>query len=118
MAVYNKKHFICSVDNCLNKHYALGLCDRHWDRLQVKKKQDNSLWEGISKFSINDELMRSLNKLAVREKEIILLRFRGKKSLREVSVKLGTSPERIRQIEAKALKKMRGFILDERKEEL
>lgn len=29
---FNRKHFVCTLDYCEEKHYAKGLCRRHWDQ--------------------------------------------------------------------------------------
>jgi DNA-binding CsgD family transcriptional regulator len=47
------------------------------------------------------------NTLTEREKDVLYQRYRDKKTLREVGESFGRSPERTRQIEAKAFRKLR-----------
>lgn len=62
------------------------------------------------------ELMRFLAVLTSRERHIIEQRYWGDKTLEEVGLSLGIQKERVRQIEAKALMKLR-FALREMKKE-
>lgn len=102
-------NYICSMDNCFNNHYALGLCRYHWNKLKIKEKQNN-LWEGINEVDMNIIFDIALNKLSEREKKIITLRFFYQKTLQEIGDLFKVSRDRIRQIEYEALKKMRRMI--------
>ena len=63
------------------------------------------------KTELKDELREVLNTLTVREKEVLELRFGlfdgSSHTLEEVGKKFKVTRERIRQIEAKALRKLR-----------
>ena len=52
-------------------------------------------------------LMRLLDSLTEREKNVLLLRFKDRKTLLAVGELLGVSKERVRQIEVRALRKLR-----------
>ena len=58
-----------------------------------------------------EAIERTLNQLTLREKKVLELRFglgeEAETTLKEVGIKLGVRAERIRQIEAKALRKLR-----------
>ena len=55
----------------------------------------------------NLELAMCMSRLTDREKAVIRMRFREQMTLREAGAGIGTSPERTRQIEQKALRKLR-----------
>lgn len=103
------KNYICSVDECLEKHYALGLCHKHWNRKNLKDKQDNSMWSGKSGIEVREELDNALQILTIREREILDMRMEGN-TLSFTAEKLSLSRERIRQVEEGAIKKMRRYI--------
>lgn len=67
--------------------------------------------EAASRSLLKTEIDKALDLLTPREKRVLVLRFGledGKsRTLEEVGVKFGVTRERIRQIEAKALKKLR-----------
>lgn len=115
MRTYNRKHYICEMDGCLEKHYALGLCHRHWNFLKFKEKQDNSLWAGIEKVDMQDEVSNALAILDEREAAVFYSRLAGN-TLGVTGEKLGISRERVRQIEEFSLLKMRKWILIKREE--
>ncbi|MDR3304056.1 MAG: RNA polymerase sigma factor RpoD/SigA [Treponema sp.] len=66
--------------------------------------------EFFKQFS-RDDTLRILNRLQLNEKRVLIYRYQlngGKKyTLRKIGDKLGLSPETVRQLEIKALKKMR-----------
>lgn len=66
--------------------------------------------EAASKVCIQEEVQTLLGTLPKREKEVLILRFglngEDELTLEEVGTKLGVTRERVRQIEAKALKKI------------
>ena len=55
------------------------------------------------------ELVMCISRLNEREKRVLRLRFYQQKTLREVGQEIGTQPERARQIEAKAIRKLRHY---------
>ena len=65
----------------------------------------------LSEKSIHDIVMDSLSILKEKEREIIIYRFGldggGSRTLEQIGIKYGVTRERIRQIEAKALKKLK-----------
>lgn len=67
--------------------------------------------ETAIKMDRHDHIMEALNRLTEREREVLILRFGLKdgrsRTLEEVGVEFGVTRERIRQIEAKALRKLR-----------
>lgn len=52
-------------------------------------------------------LRNAMSSLQDRERLVLERRFLGDKTLREIGIELGVSPERVRQIESKALRKLR-----------
>ena len=79
---------------------ALGLCSQEVDPEQV-----------AIQASLQESLHEAMQGLKEREKLVLRLRFglegEESRSLREVGVSLGVTPERIRQMEARALRKLR-----------
>lgn len=67
--------------------------------------------EEIDETTINKELFEQLNTLTPREKEILEMRFglggEGDSTLEDCAKKFGVNRERIRQLEARALRKLR-----------
>jgi len=74
---------------------------------KYKKQQEQA------KEKNRKEIMKNLKKLTPREQKILIMRFGLKdgmiRTLEEIGKKFGVSRERIRQIEAKALEKIRKF---------
>ena len=70
----------------------------------------------IAKKQIKDKITQALTYLTPREERILRMRFgvgmNTDHTLREVSSKLFVNPERIRQIEAKALRKLSYYCKD------
>lgn len=68
----------------------------------------------IEKFYKHDEILKLLSNLSEREKNILDLRFGvndgASKTLAEVAKRCSVSKERVRQIEARALKKLRKLV--------
>jgi RNA polymerase sigma factor (sigma-70 family) len=79
---------------------ALGLCSQEVDPEQIAIRE-----------SLQGAMQGAMQRLSEREKLVLNLRFglAGEESLslREVGVSLGVTPERIRQMEARALRKLR-----------
>lgn len=94
-----------SLDARVNEEDDVSIAD------MVADEDAANALDAVEKTSMTDILKRVLDTLDEREKEVILMRygFGGKqpKTLEVVGEELGLSKERIRQIEAKALKKLR-----------
>lgn len=78
--------------------------------------------QDIEKFFKHQEVLDLLGNLSQREKEVLDLKFGiddgEPKTLAEVAKILGISRERVRQIEERALKKLRKFVAEQAKEEV
>jgi RNA polymerase primary sigma factor len=94
-----------SLDARVNEEDDVAIAD------MVADEDAANALDAVERTSVTDTLKRVLDTLDEREKEVILMRygFGGKqpKTLEVVGEELGLSKERIRQIEAKALKKLR-----------
>jgi len=75
--------------------------------------------DGISNFLIQERIENLLDKMSPREKKILTLRFGLKdgvpKTLRDTAKHFGITRERVRQIEAAAIKKMKNYMEQEKK---
>jgi RNA polymerase primary sigma factor len=77
--------------------------------------EDNSFDPGrtLMRKTLQEDTLRFLGDLQEKERQILLYRFsfvRGKRyTLKKIGDELGISPETVRQIELRALKKLRGF---------
>ena len=73
----------------------------------------------LMRKTLQEDTLRFLDALQEKERQILLYRFSfvsGKRyTLKKIGDELGISPETVRQIEMRALKKLRGFS-DELKE--
>jgi RNA polymerase primary sigma factor len=62
---------------------------------------------------VQDDINEMLHQLESRERDVLSYRFAlggcEKMTLKNISQKMGVSPETVRQIEMRAIKKMRGF---------
>lgn len=76
--------------------------------------------DGLSNFLMQERIKGLLEKMSPREKKILSLRFGLKdgvpKTLRDTAKHFGITRERVRQIEAAAMKKMRDMIAQQEKE--
>jgi RNA polymerase sigma factor (sigma-70 family) len=99
-------HHICSYDGCLEIHYALGLCARHWDHLMRKKQQDNSPWDKLKIEDAKECVHVALGVLDDRERKIIDARRLKNKTVKEISKMLQISCVRVIQLESRGLRKM------------
>lgn len=77
--------------------------------------QDNlDIFEIVEQDDKNNDVMNILDKLTLREKNVLVQRYglidNNCKTLEEIGEKLSVTRERIRQIEAKALRKMRLYL--------
>lgn len=102
----HRQIWICSYDGCLENHYALGLCLFHWRKFTMKEKQDNSLWKERNDIEAKEIVNYALTCLTERQRTIINLRFIEGKTLQNVAQVLQVTRERVRQMEANALKTM------------
>ena len=92
----------------------LEIADEEDDTLSILELHEDYTYsperEFFQQFS-HDDTLRILDRLQVNEKRVLVYRFQlnvGKKyTLRKIGDKLGLSPETVRQIEIRALKKMR-----------
>ena len=77
----------------------------------IYNPDDLTIEEQISKSDVAEKVNEAINTLSFREAEVIRLRFgfyNGRSyTLEDVGVKLGVTRERVRQIEEKALRKLR-----------
>jgi len=71
---------------------------------------ENAEWEDTT----GDRLSRAMKTLDARAQDIVVSRWtgEGKVTLHELAEKYGVSAERVRQIEANAIKKLRGLMVD------
>lgn len=94
-----------SLDARVNEEDDVAIAD------MVADEDAANALDAVEKASVTDTLKRVLDTLDEREKAVILMRYgfggRQPKTLEVVGEELGLSKERIRQIEAKALKKLR-----------
>jgi RNA polymerase primary sigma factor len=76
--------------------------------------------DGISNFLLQERVKNLLEKMSKREKKILSLRFGLKDgethTLRDTAKHFGITRERVRQIEAAAMKKLRNLIQQQEKE--
>ena len=81
------------------------------NRESLTADTDEDVFEYVSMLQLKDQLQEVLNTLSPREKMVLEMRFGigddKMHTLREVGNELNLSPERIRQIEAKALRRLR-----------
>lgn len=102
------------IINMTSAHAPLELCEEEDDALSVLDCHEDYTYspenEFFKQFS-RDDTLRILSRLPADEKRVLVHRFQlnggGKCTLRSLSDKLGISPETVRQIEIRALKKMR-----------
>jgi RNA polymerase primary sigma factor len=97
-----------------NSQLSLEIADEEDDTPSVLELHEDYTYSPESEFFrqfAHDETLRILNCLPANEKRVLVYRFQlngGKKyTLRTIGDKLGLSPETVRQIEIRALKKIR-----------
>ena len=82
----------------------------------IEDKSSLSIRSEIDKFFKKEEVMSLLSNLSEREQQILDLRFGvtsgSSQTLAEIAEKLSISRERVRQVEEKALAKLRTFVKD------
>ncbi|MBB3870241.1 sigma-70 family RNA polymerase sigma factor [Parageobacillus toebii NBRC 107807] len=80
--------------------------------LKIEELQDP--FELVHRMEIREKIMEALDKLKEREREVIIERFGLRdgqpKTLEEIGKKVGVTRERIRQIETKAIAKLRKYL--------
>jgi len=116
------KALLCSVNGCYRKHYAKGLCNRHWAREQYPekyKKVTATLPEYVS-LSVAEQLpikdvyenityaTTIVNDILSKfedgpRKDIFISRFLYEESLAAIGKRYGISGERIRQLSKRIL---------------
>jgi RNA polymerase sigma-32 factor len=71
---------------------------------------ENAEWEDTT----GDRLSAAMKTLDARSRDILVSRWTGdaKATLHDLAAKYGVSAERVRQIEANAIKKLRGLMVD------
>lgn len=94
-----------SMDTTIGDDEDSTLGDFIADREQVSPEED------FAHKALREQIMKALDVLTPREQEVIKLRFGfvdgQAKTLEEIGEKIGVTRERIRQIESKALKKLK-----------
>ncbi|MCD6134507.1 MAG: sigma-70 family RNA polymerase sigma factor [Candidatus Omnitrophica bacterium] len=106
---------VAQIQMWFNKKLSLNLPlgdETHAELVDVIEDESSSL-EDINQFFLREKVKDMLDSLEEREKEVINLRFgitTGKpETLAEVAKKFKISRERVRQIEERALKKLREY---------
>jgi RNA polymerase primary sigma factor len=102
------------VLNMTSSQLSLETDDEEDDTLSILELHEDYTYspecEFFRQFS-HDDTLRILNRLQANEKRVLMYRYQlngdKKYTLRTISKKLGLSPETVRQIEIRALKKMR-----------
>jgi RNA polymerase primary sigma factor len=92
-----------NINGKVNKDKHSG---RSYQEMYLKNLEEN-ISDIIDHNNLSQKVKETLSKLNRREKEIIIKRFYEERTLEEVGNDYSISRERIRQIEAKALKKLR-----------
>jgi len=116
----------CNWDCCAEKHYAMGLCSKHYSTMRRQmyritlnkiinrdvisldwvREKELHLQKLIDSWEVRD-IVKCINK---RLRRVIFFRFFRNLTLKETAIKLHLSAERIRQLEAKALKEIRHLL--------
>ncbi len=88
--------------------------DKENEFVEVIKNEKAKTESEVDRFIKHQEILELMEILNPREREVLDLRFglesQAPQTLAEVAKKLGISKERVRQIEEKALKKLKKFI--------
>lgn len=111
----HRRVWLCSYDSCVRPHYGLGLCLYHWNLFTLNKKSNDTFifWGNTNESEIKDMCNFALSCLSTRERAIVTSRFYEDMTLKETGKYNNVTRERIRQIEIKALKKMRRMVRKE-----
>ena len=87
----------------------------------IEDEEAKSPDDGISRLMIRENVENLLEMMSPREKQVLDMRFGlldgNPRTLAEVAMKIGVSRERVRQVEEKALKKLRRFVQLREKQE-
>jgi hypothetical protein len=91
------------------KRIELRTIDKTVDELVGNEHEYGLIYESdfYSPKGDYDDLQKVLNTLMPREKDVLIGRFLKGQTLKEVGLQIKTSIERVRQIEARALRKLR-----------
>lgn len=82
-----------------------------YSEAQIAQLASNNPETMLIEGGLNDSIMSALETLTAREKDVLVMRFdldgNGQRTLREIGKKYHVVPDRIRQIQEKALRKLR-----------
>lgn len=99
------------INDQLKKYkLALEIDIPNWDEIKETHKPNNS-FQKLDKLSETELYLKLLNELKENEKEIIIRRYENLQTLETVGDHFKVTRERIRQIEAKSLKKLNHLTL-------
>lgn len=62
----------------------------------------------LSRIEMRVDIERALSYLPLRQAQIIVMRFYENMTLKDIALEVGVTTERIRQLEAEALRRLRG----------
>lgn len=100
------------------KYLNVGEVELHGNSLSIYGRSDllgpnhdDTIYDGIQKEDLRHKIMAVLDTMTDKEREVLVLRFGiddgYSRTLDEMARRFQTTPERIRQIEARALRKLR-----------
>lgn len=101
------KIHVPSSDDIYFKNEKVSLEPEHYNNITINKPHEPSPFDHASKKELGIILKQHLNELSPSQRKIIELRFFREMTLAEVAKVFGVSVERIRQVEAKAMRTLR-----------